>query len=425
MFKLSPLVLATTALCAAPLAFSGSYVNGTQSSSMNQAVETGNASNYAHISGNTLGYASGNIAANVAGGLQNQQANTTGIASSGTGGSGSAATAYMTTGQVGLLNYALNMNGNNLSVLQGAALAHASGNLGVNIASGVFNQQRNSMSLASQANGGGAYATAFTGQDNIMNGNFSMYMFNYVLLENHALAYATGNIGVNMASGLSNQQNNSLSVASSTNKSYAPHGVMSSAQVYTNQVLKGLPSTYALDTMGNRAMMDGSVLAHASGNIGVNVAAGALNQQGNNTALSNLADQSGSVDTASSGFDVAQTSMLNVGSAIGVTNDANIEGNVAAHASGNVAINMAVGVGNQQQNGLTLANVASKAAMVSATAPVMQQAALNSGTMINSSYADAGLGGNALRGATGNISVNIASGEGNQQANVLAIASAQ
>lgn len=76
---------------------------------------------------------------------------------------------------------------------------------------------------------------------------------------------------------------------------------------------------------------------------------------------------------------------------------------------------------NQQSNGLALTTVSANA-LASASAPVSQVNYGNAGTTSGSSY-NSKVSGNALLDASGNIGTNVASGNGNQQANALAIAS--
>ena len=428
--RLTPIAIAITTFCLSPLALAGAYVQGDQVSALNQGVAGFNAPNNSTVNGQSLRGASGNIGVNVASGMQNQQANTTAIASNSNIDDVAASSAYMTTGQAAIFNFALQgLTGANSAVMDGSALENASGNLNVNITSGIFNQQRNSMSLATKAQSDGAFTTAFTTQMSVLNADLTGYMANHAWLGGDALLGATGNLGVNIASGLSNQQSNGLSVAHATNTDSEGYGLTSSALVNSNQGLggtvayQGVPFFF-FNYMHNHAGLGSTALKNASGNIGVNIAAGGLNQQGNSTAISVLTDTSNSQDVASAGAGVNQVSMDNRVMDTGVTDTATINGQAGRGASGNIGINMAAGVGNQQQNGLALAVVASKNAMGSATAPVTQVAAFNGGSTILSSYT-AGLGGHALQNATGNIGVNVSSGNNNQQANTLAIASVQ
>ncbi|WP_052420866.1 hypothetical protein [Paraburkholderia ferrariae] len=105
----------------------------------------------------------------------------------------------------------------------------------------------------------------------------------------------------------------------------------------------------ALQNIGGRAKLDTAsayvetdVLRSASGNIGVNLAAGALNAQANQIAL--VATPQAEIVTQQNTHAVAH---MTGGSAI-----ARLGAGALAGASGNIGINIAAGAGNAQFNGL-------------------------------------------------------------------------
>jgi hypothetical protein len=105
----------------------------------------------------------------------------------------------------------------------------------------------------------------------------------------------------------------------------------------------------ALQNIGGSAKLDASsayvdadVLRSASGNIGVNLAAGALNAQANQIAL--VTTPQAEIVTQQNVHAVAH---MTGGSAI-----AQLGAGALAGASGNIGINIAAGVGNAQFNGL-------------------------------------------------------------------------
>ena len=481
--KLSPIALAVAALCAAPLAFAtpngmmppppkpaptkakepvaGAYVGGSQSSTDAVALAGYNAANKAIVDGTTMDGATGNIGANVASGLMNQQANTVAIASNTNIDDYAADSAEIRTGQTAAYRIGVQgLTGENKASVNGNAFDDASGNLNLNDTSGMLNQQRNSMALSTKAQGDGDSADSFTSQSNTWGASLQAAMTNYARLSGDSFQGATGRIGVNVASGIGNQQDNNLSVANADNNDGEGSSVYgATANVSINQTQKdvlpvqlglnvatkpntgpapkpapmptGGPApkpapmpTYKFIGVINHAEMGSTTLYGASGDIGANIAAGAMNQQDNSTAIANYTDYGNNHDVASAGFGVSQKSgdiaMLDSG----VTDVSVINGQTGQNASGNVGVNMAAGTANQQANGLALAHVASNNVMGSATAPVMQSVAYEGGATIGSSY-DAGLQGSSFEGATGNIGVNVAAGNGNQQANVLAIASTE
>lgn len=99
------------------------------------------------------------------------------------------------------------------------ALRDASGNIGVNLADGDYNQQQNSAALAAADAAsvfGVADAQAHSSQDNELNDTWNYGASNTVTIGNNALRNATGNIGVNIATGTGNQQKNNLAGATTS-----------------------------------------------------------------------------------------------------------------------------------------------------------------------------------------------------------------
>ena len=105
----------------------------------------------------------------------------------------------------------------------------------------------------------------------------------------------------------------------------------------------------------------------------------------------------------------------------GVNNNATLGGNALSNAAGNIGANVAAGDNNQQANDAALSS--SDAATVFGQASSFSaQSSSNNMTMVKGSPNNALVGGNALRGASGNIGVNVAAGIGNAQHNSLAAA---
>ncbi|MCW4453761.1 hypothetical protein OK348_02985 [Flavobacterium sp. MXW15] len=104
-----------------------------------------------------------------------------------------------------------------------------------------------------------------------------------------------------------------------------------------------------------------------------------------------------------------------------LTNDAYLTDNVAAGASGNLGFNVAAGDNNTQDNAaaLSAADASFSFGMADAEVFVNQYGAGN--TTLNHGVTNAaGVGGSAFSGASGNIGVNVTSGNNNEQKNALA-----
>ncbi|WP_322009898.1 hypothetical protein [Paraburkholderia sp. J12] len=165
----------------------------------------------------------------------------------------------------------------------GSGAMGVSGNVGINITQGVDNVQSNDASLA-MIDAGSVFGNAQIFNSQQSSGNASIKNFNVTAsIGNNVLAGASGNIGVNVAAGVGNVQNNSLAAASSTDKT-APSGA---AMVATDQNSQEASLNFN-GSFGGTASMAGSALAGASGNIGVNIAGGAGNVQHNGLAIAAL-----------------------------------------------------------------------------------------------------------------------------------------
>ena len=112
----------------------------------------------------------------------------------------------------------------------------------------------------------------------------------------------------------------------------------------------------------------------------------------------------------------------------GVENSAEMSSS-AAGASGNVGVNVAAGSGNQQDNAAAIANAASDNAAIdnsfvfgtaTATANVTQIS--NNNRVSNFGVTNSAVMSGSADGSSGNVGVNIAGGDLNQQKNTMAIA---
>lgn len=196
-------------------------------------------------------------------------------------------------------NAELNFDGDDTARVNGNALREASGNIGVNVSSGVGNAQSNDASITSLAASGddslcgsggcggggshhsdpaGALSTAMVFSTQTSEGNIAGAIDSYheADLQGDALREVTGNVGVNVASGVGNAQSNGLA-ASVADASIAKSSSDSEQLSLANIFLGGCSD--------NNAMFGGNALREASGNIGVNVAAGVGNLQHNGLAI--------------------------------------------------------------------------------------------------------------------------------------------
>ncbi|WP_339531263.1 hypothetical protein [Pseudomonas mucidolens] len=177
----------------------------------------------------------------------------------------------------------------------------------------------------------------------------------------------------------------------------------------------------------NNASANGS-LNGSNGNLGGNVAAGSGNQQDNAAAITSSADDAASVFAVA---DIYQESGSNQFDSKGVQNNASLN-NSANDSSGNVGVNAAAGQGNQQKNNLAI--VTADGNNVASASNTEQMSVDNE--FLNAAASKHGYGygqtqyvvnnaslNNSGNNASGNIGINVAAGQGNQQSNTLTLGS--
>ncbi len=119
--------------------------------------------------------------------------------------------------------------------------------------------------------------------------------------------------------------------------------------------------------------------------------------------------------------DNAQANGANEASNTNVSNSASAADNVAKGASGNIGVNIGSGDNNQQDNAAALSATDARFAFGMADGEVFvnQQGVFNS-TMNQGVTNAASLSGDAFQNASGNLGVNVTSGNNNQQKNAMA-----
>jgi hypothetical protein len=167
----------------------------------------------------------------------------------------------------------------------------------------------------------------------------------------NAAQHALGNIGINIAAGAGNAQANDAAISSVDTKDAAAAAMLFNSQLSGVNIGTDFPSGPDAQLWYDALVTD-NVLQHASGNMGLNVAAGTGNAQSN--ALAASVNKSNSVALATA--DSEQASVFNV---LFIADDldatATLSGNALQHAVGNMGVNVAAGAGNLQHNGLAIA----------------------------------------------------------------------
>jgi hypothetical protein len=173
--------------------------------------------------------------------------------------------------------------------LGSGALGGATGNIGVNMATGVDNAQSNDAAL-SNMDVGPVFGNAQIYSTQASSGKATVGDFSFVSsVGNNALAGATGNIGVNIASGVGNVQNNSLVASATTDNASTRHsqgGEVIASDQNCQTAAAGVNGQFT-----GSATLGSGALAGAMGNIGVNIASGVGNLQHNGLAVASVSHQ--------------------------------------------------------------------------------------------------------------------------------------
>jgi len=157
------------------------------------------------------------------------------------------------------------------------------GNVGINVASGTGNAQGNEAALASLADAAEVFASAqtFSTQVSAVNANLALLTNNGASLTD-SVNGVTGNVGVNIAGGSGNMQDNQLAASARTGMVRGSGAVAKASG--SNQQMVSMTLNGDLDfNMTNNASITRSLTG--SGNIGANVAAGYGNLQHNSLSI--------------------------------------------------------------------------------------------------------------------------------------------
>lgn len=290
-------------------------------------------------------------------------------------------------------NKAINYLTDNDAKAEENGLQGASGNIGLNITAGDNNAQDNSASL-SRVDAEFVFAAA----DSISNQNAERNFYwnkgthNDAVLGGNTLRDATGNIAVNVSAGNSNLQVNSLAASVNTNGTMA-EATVSSQQTQDHNFTKN-------EGMIKRLVdrIDVSVSGTLTGNVDMGDA-----------TYSGTSDQIGNVylDTWSGALPHPS------GSATGHID-------VDTGAQGAQDLNNDGGAFAFNDQGVIVFNQLNPASL----SGTLTGQVVTTRWIVRPHQNTATLGGDALRGASGNIGVNIAAGTNNLQGNHLSIAAA-
>ncbi|NBA98165.1 heme utilization protein [Pseudomonas sp. R5(2019)] len=259
-------------------------VNDYQSSSGNWVLNEAT-QNEAEMS-YSAGGANGNLGANVAAGSGNQQDNVAAIATADEHFVFGTSYASAHSNQYSDYNHVDNHSSSNTATLAGSG-GGSSGNIGINVAAGDFNQQKNNLAIAVS---GGRVANAYAGASQTSSGNtVNNYadrtyktdtLYGTFYARGHYEGYGVGYVEDDDYKKGGKKGYNDHKVDKDKLK-FREEGTISLAGHFSYQVRT--PHGWA-NPVTNTATMTGS-LNHVSGNVGANVAAGSGNQQANSLSI--------------------------------------------------------------------------------------------------------------------------------------------
>ncbi|QNH04337.1 hypothetical protein HNQ27_16755 [Pseudomonas sp. B11D7D] len=216
--------------------------------------------------------------------------------------------------QINHSNGVINNETKNTASIDGS-LDGAAGNVGVNVAAGDNNQQANAAAIATADAAfvfGGLASSSASASIGVDQQAYNNTLTNYGNPNNASVLgsanEATGNVAINVAAGNYNQQKNDMSIAASENALVATAASTITQTSSGNETENKLGDVFEVDAalptvasgfgfggggynprtpqtpVVNNASLSDS-LANASGNVGVNIAAGGGNQQSNSLAI--------------------------------------------------------------------------------------------------------------------------------------------
>ncbi|MCP1623747.1 heme utilization protein [Pseudomonas nitroreducens] len=260
-------------------------VEDSQTSEDNIVVNQGT-KNTATIDG-SLGSASGNVGANVAAGDMNQQANAAALATADEKFIFGTAYASTSVTQTNTANQAWNFSTTNKASLNNSG-NNSSGNIGINVTAGNYNQQKNDMAAAVS---GGRSAESYSGAEQTSSGNgvanAALATYDKETLKTEFRAHGTyKGAGVGVVVDDSGRSGGKDDRHGSSKPDLDPLFFVEAGTVdlrgqATSQVLV---QTGWKDPVKNDASMNNS-LNNVSGNVGANIAAGVGNQQSNSLSI--------------------------------------------------------------------------------------------------------------------------------------------
>ncbi|MCD9027941.1 adhesin [Luteimonas sp. BDR2-5] len=302
--------------------------------------------NTASIDGDVGSEASGNLAFNVAAGDNNVQDNAAALSAADASFAFGLADAEIFVNQSGSGNLTMNEGVRNDASLGGNAFSAASGNIGVNVAAGNNNAQKNALA-ASVATA--AYAQATVSSNQSSSGNVTSNQGSYQKLTDTVQVSLAGPVrGLTQSVGIGAYEGQASGSTASTGNAYQQ-------------------TNFYADMWQGELHPHGPVIGHADYDIDSQGAVANPYRQGvgglafdTDSEGSYSGSESGALGFVELGYSDLQASLSGTVTtsrwvAVAATNDASLSGSAFSQASGNIGVNVAAGTGNLQANSLSLA----------------------------------------------------------------------
>ena len=356
----------------------------TQNSTGNRILNEGTV-NRAEISSSASG-ASGNVGINVASGSGNQQDNAAAIANSNAAGIDNAFVFGAATATAYVKQYSNDNKVNNYNTTSSAVMSGSgnggSGNMGINVAGGDLNQQKNTMAIANATSpqGGNSVANASAEQNSpglIVNNksdrNMSVDTVSLTTTQSGTASFSKASVANVDKTSSGNWSNEGASHAQASGSKSGESNATSNATLTASG--DGALNTNRTVTFNN-GNGDRTRSVSTSDSFNGNLNGSIATTQGSTYDSSfekaydssyNNSGQSASEShdnvtksySESSAYDLSNTISFQVlrpnGWSNVVNNTATLSGSVTG-SSGNLGVNVAAGVGNQQSNSLAISN---------------------------------------------------------------------
>jgi hypothetical protein len=304
-------------------------------------------------------------------------------------------------------NTTVNDRVDNNATFNGDALRDGKGNIGVNVSAGDNNVQSNAAALAAADAGfvfGSADAEVFVDQNAEGNVAFNWGTINNSSLSGNALQNAKGNIGVNVASGSGNVQGNSF--AASVASGSMGEATVSVAQETEGNMTHNMPEE-TFEVITTEFSVGGELSGDYSGG-----------GQGSYAGVNGPAEYSGTSSQSNDVYPEVWTGAPGTDhSNGGASYMGHIDFDNEGEDTGKFEFSEEGTIGSSRERG----GLGFREAGTQALSGVLTGSAQHVISRYVRHENNASLGNNALRGAKGNIGVNITAGTNNLQNNSLAM----